>query len=63
MESKCGSCNLCVKSCPGKAIYGREFNENEPDELRIDSFKCKELIENKKRNGVYLLSDVVVGCV
>ncbi|NPV27666.1 MAG: epoxyqueuosine reductase [Firmicutes bacterium] len=64
MESKCRGCHLCVEACPGGAIHGREFNENEPDELRLDPVKCKQFIENRKKEWGIVLERCVCGmCV
>lgn len=64
MASKCHGCNLCVSSCPGQAIYGRDFNENEPDELRLNPRKCKKLIEDRKVEWGITLERCICGmCV
>ncbi len=42
LESKCGSCDKCVKACPSHAIIGRNYNEHEPRELRLEVSKCEE---------------------
>lgn len=40
MAERCGSCTLCVKICPQKAITGKSFNEKEPREVRFDAAAC-----------------------
>ncbi len=42
MENHCGTCTVCVKSCPAQAIKGRNFIEHEPRELRLDVSKCEK---------------------
>lgn len=42
MESRCGSCDRCVKACPANALTGRNYADYEPRELRFDAAKCEE---------------------
>lgn len=48
IESKCGSCDKCVKACPSQAILGRNYFEHEPRELRFEVSKCEEYFEKLK---------------
>ncbi|WP_143316544.1 4Fe-4S double cluster binding domain-containing protein [Clostridium sp. HBUAS56017] len=51
LESKCGSCNKCVKICPSQAILGRNYVENEPRDLRLDVKKCEDYFNSLKEEG------------
>lgn len=51
MESKCGTCNECVKICPVKAFTGRDFTESESREYRYDARKCENHFNEMKSNG------------
>ena len=50
-ESKCGTCNKCVKACSAAAIKGMLWNVNLAREELIDPFKCRikarELLNKK----------------
>ncbi|HML89557.1 MAG TPA: 4Fe-4S double cluster binding domain-containing protein [Methylomusa anaerophila] len=48
MESRCGTCNQCVKACPAQAIKGRNFFEHESRFLRLDVSKCEKYFEELK---------------
>lgn len=39
-EERCGSCNLCVETCPVQAFTGEAFNALDPREKRYDAGKC-----------------------
>jgi epoxyqueuosine reductase len=41
-DSLCGSCNICVKACPGKAANGKLWNINIDRDNFYDPFKCRE---------------------
>lgn len=51
MESKCGTCNECVRICPVQAFTGRNFTEGESRELRYDAKKCEDYFNEMERNG------------
>ncbi len=40
VKSKCGDCNICVKSCVGKALKGNEWSLEGGREAIIDVSKC-----------------------
>lgn len=50
----CGNCTACVDICPVQAIKGREFDEKEERELRIDYERClgylRDLAEKNKHS-------------
>ncbi|EKQ57966.1 MULTISPECIES: 4Fe-4S double cluster binding domain-containing protein [unclassified Clostridium] len=48
LESRCGSCNECVKICPAQAILGRNYVEHEPRDVRLDVRKCEEYFHELK---------------
>nr|WP_305891205.1 4Fe-4S double cluster binding domain-containing protein [Methanolobus chelungpuianus] len=50
-ESKCGTCNECVKICPVKAFTGRDFVESESRDYRYDAGKCEDYFNEMKGNG------------
>lgn len=39
-ESKCGDCDLCVKACPYRNIYGNEWGEGVTRDDLVDYHKC-----------------------
>lgn len=51
MESKCGNCDKCVKICPAEAILGKNYEEHEPRDLRLDVKKCEEYFCKLKEEG------------
>ncbi len=51
MESRCGTCNECVKICPVQAFTGRNFVEDESREMRYDAKKCEDYFKEMERNG------------
>lgn len=64
MESQCGNCHLCIDACPAHALHGRVFDEKEPDELRLNPFKCKQFIEDRKKEWSISIERCVCGmCV
>jgi epoxyqueuosine reductase len=42
INRKCGKCEVCVTSCPVQAFKGREFQPDEPVEMRFDARVCGE---------------------
>ena len=42
-ESKCGSCNLCVKKCPAEAATGALWNDRIDRDIFYDPFKCRNM--------------------
>lgn len=40
ISSKCGSCHICKRICPTKAIHGNEWSQSGGREDLIDVFKC-----------------------
>lgn len=51
MESRCGECTACADICPVNAIKGKDFDEYEPREVRVDANKCKEYTDSLKSAG------------
>lgn len=51
MEKSCGECNLCVEVCPVNAFSGKEFNAEEPREVRYDARKCEKYFEELENSG------------
>jgi len=51
METRCGTCNECVKICPVKAFTGRDFVESEGREYRYDAGKCDNYFNWMKDKG------------
>jgi epoxyqueuosine reductase QueG len=53
MEPRCGKCTECVDICPPHAFTGREFNPDEPREVRFDAAACDRYFkEMEKEKGV-----------
>jgi epoxyqueuosine reductase len=64
MESACHNCQICQLACPAGAIKGREFNEREADDERLDPVKCFNFMENRKKEWVIEIERCVCGlCV
>lgn len=51
MESRCGTCNECMKICPVQAFTGRNFAEGESREMRYDAKKCEDYFKEMEKNG------------
>ena len=41
-ESQCGSCEACVKACPGGAVTGKAWSLGTPREVIFNPVKCLE---------------------
>jgi epoxyqueuosine reductase len=41
-RSRCGSCNICVSTCPAKAANGKSWDINVEREEFFDPWKCRE---------------------
>ena len=44
-KSNCGSCNLCVKSCPAMAIVGNEWTPDCTRESIVDAKACSDYMK------------------
>lgn len=42
IQSTCKDCNKCVSACPAQALYGLEFDINNPDAPMLDYRACSE---------------------
>jgi epoxyqueuosine reductase len=51
MEESCGDCNKCVEICPVNAFSGKEFQADEPREVRYDARKCEQYFEELEKAG------------
>jgi epoxyqueuosine reductase len=51
MKEKCKKCTKCVDICPAQAFTGRNFQEDEPREMRYDAKKCKMFFYSMKQEG------------
>ncbi len=56
VESSCGSCDVCVQTCPVQAFTGRQFCEDEPVALRYDVRKCQSYLKKVSVCGLCLAS-------
>jgi epoxyqueuosine reductase len=53
LEERCGECQECVEICPVSAFTGRNFNKDEPREMRFDARKCERYHKDlEKKMGV-----------
>lgn len=62
-KSSCGSCNICVKACPGNAANGKLWDIKINREEFYDPFKCRESclkITNKNINKNISLCGICV---
>jgi len=51
-NSKCGSCNLCVKACPAMALTGSEWREGDSRDMVVNAQACSEYMnKNFKHIG------------
>jgi len=48
-ESKCGKCNLCVRTCPAEALKGKNWTLNAKREDLIEVDLCHEITERNKK--------------
>lgn len=51
-ESNCGSCILCVESCPAQAANGKLWNVNIDRDEFFDAFKCREKCRELSRENM-----------
>lgn len=49
-ESKCSSCNLCVRACPAFALTGNQWEMGMEREKIIDAKACSEYMKQKFKN-------------
>ncbi|MDH7480153.1 MAG: 4Fe-4S double cluster binding domain-containing protein [Syntrophomonadaceae bacterium] len=42
LEDRCGSCTLCIESCPAKAIKGAVFDPGEDQSARLAPERCDQ---------------------
>ncbi|WP_406542530.1 hypothetical protein [Clostridium ljungdahlii] len=54
IEQKCGECMACVKICPQKAFYGKNYIEGEDCEKRFDVKKCDSYLMKWSITNKYL---------
>lgn len=66
LKSECGSCDLCVRKCPAKALSGKNWDITVKREYILDAFrcreKCRELGESNVGQGVRLCGICVSLC-
>jgi len=48
-KSKCGDCEICVVSCPVKAIKGKNWKPGMPRHELLDSKRCKQMMIRKEK--------------
>ena len=48
LEQRCNNCTECVKICPAQAIKGRNYQDGENREERLDFIKCQEYFNKMK---------------
>ncbi len=46
MESRCGSCTVCAKACPGNAVSGRLWTIQDDRDVYFDALACREAARN-----------------
>lgn len=51
MDSRCGTCDECVRTCPVNAFTGRSFIEGESREMRYDAKRCEDYFKVMERKG------------
>ena len=56
--NKCGTCDVCVTSCPAGAFTGVEFNMEEKREVRYDAFKCDRYLSEREISTGYRVCGV-----
>lgn len=61
-ESKCGSCGLCVKACPGGALTGVHWKAGMARDQLVDVGKCSEAMEDIARNKAHIDLDICGKC-
>jgi len=51
-ESRCGACDLCVKSCPAGAATGTPWNTTLDRDVFFNAFKCREHCRSVSRKNI-----------
>lgn len=51
INQECGECNQCVDICPVNAFSGRNFEVDEPREIRYDAKRCEDYYNEMKSRG------------
>ena len=46
LDDLCKSCNICMSVCPAQAIYGKNFDINNPEESLLDRKACSDYMKN-----------------
>lgn len=46
-EDLCDGCNLCVRSCPAQALYGKAFSWDAPDLSLLDRKACSDYMKKQ----------------
>ena len=63
MESRCGSCEQCVKACPPGALTGKKWEPGQDISERLDAARCNaHLKSNVKVYGEYVCGYCVSVC-
>ncbi|MCL4514893.1 MAG: 4Fe-4S dicluster domain-containing protein [Firmicutes bacterium] len=64
LGSRCGSCTLCVETCPAGAFTGAAFAPDEPREARFAPGACSEYCRRRKEEwGIELRGSFCGRCV
>ena len=61
-ESRCGSCTVCVQSCPGKALTGTLWTPDTPREALLHKEACKKAQIERMRRAVGVETDLCGLC-
>jgi epoxyqueuosine reductase len=51
MDERCGKCRECVDICPVGAFTGRNFDANEPREMRYEAHACRRYFTQLEETG------------
>ena len=62
IESKCGSCDLCVQACPHHFLSGKEWNESIHREELIDFKRCATKSKHFGEGKKYLCCHCMMAC-
>lgn len=62
IESKCGSCDLCVKACPHRLLSGKEWHEHIHREELLDYKRCATKSKHSGDGKKYLCCHCVMAC-
>jgi epoxyqueuosine reductase QueG len=62
-ESRCGTCRICVDTCPAKAANGIPWDIHTPRDVFFDPFKCRKYCREISKRSLSLDISLCGKCV